>query len=177
MKPCLIEQYINEKRLEGTLRSRLEESSPSERQALAPVLELSPSANTLQEILRLAGEIAARDQQELSRILSSSALASVIEQEDLNRKQKQKLLRQSLEDLRYPELKKLRDELEYHQKTIRKECGLRLSLPEDLEGDSLTLEVSARSPEDFKALSLRFEELAEHPSTKAVFAILGGRSL
>lgn len=173
--PCPIESYIQEKHVEGVLKARLEELLPEERQALEPLLALGPSANTLQEILRIAAELAVRDSQALASVLSSAS-APVISREGVGRKQKQKLIREALQDLRYPELKRLKENLELHQQKIRKDCGLKLQLPDDLEGDSLSVEVSARSSEELLKLSERFRELAEHPSTKAVFEILGGRS-
>ncbi len=171
-----LKQYVEEKHVGGSLRERLEALGVDEQEALCAILALSPSANTLQELLRLSVEIAARDGVSLHSVLSSEELLAILEREGVNRKEKQKLLRALLEETRFPEMKKIRDSLSAHQAQLRKECGLRLSLPEDLEGDSVSLEISARSPKDLEQLAARIKQLAKHPSTKAVFDILGGHS-
>ena len=83
-------------------------------------------------------------------------------------------LRRALEVLRFPELQKVKAQLEAAAGELVKASGLRFELPNDLEGDAVSVEVSARSPQDLRDISQRFAAAAEHPAAARLFAVLRG---
>ncbi len=170
-----IATYIHDKHVAGTLAEDLLSLSPADRQAVERVLqEVSPSANTLRSYLQLAQEIAARDSASIAEVLDTTGLRKAVDREGVSRKEKQKLVRQELEALRYPMVAKLQARLHQSVATLRKECGLRFVLPKDLEGDSVEIRVSARSADDLRTLAKQFEQAAECEATGELFRVLRG---
>lgn len=170
-----LSQYLSLKQISGTLFDDLLELGNREQEALGHLVEtLLPSANTLRETLRLSREIALRDECAIADVLTRQELREVLEQEGASRKQKQHLLLVELKRLRYPEISRISLELEKGLRELIKETGLRLELPKDLEGDTLSLTISAKSPEDFLELSKKLEILGGHLETKRIFSLLRG---
>lgn len=170
-----LSQYLSQKQITGTLFEDLLEVGDREQEVLGCLVEtLLPSANTLREILRMSREIALRDGQAIADVLMRPELREAVEQEGKSRKQKQHQLLVELKRLRYPEISKVLLELEKGLRELIKETGLRLELPKDLEGDTLTMTVHAKSPEDCLDLSRKLEILGEHPETRRIFSLLRG---
>lgn len=170
-----VETYIIEKSVEGALLERLSRSTSEEKQALSKILsELSPSANTLKIFLTLADEISARDKVTSESVLSEPHLIEILCAEKISKKEKQKKLRVALEERRFPIRKKIQNELEACKKEILKNTGLKVEIPEELEGDSVELTIKARSNEDVQKASQKLSALAEQESLKKIFQILRG---
>ena len=64
--------------------------------------------------------------------------------------------------------------LEQCVRELAQASGLRLELPEEFEGDSVKISVSAKSVEDVQALARKFQIAAGHDAAKTLFAILRG---
>ena len=114
--------------------------------------KLSPSASTLREYLELAEEISKRESVGLKEVLAGEEILPILEGAG-SKKEKQKLIRKSLEKRRFPEYHQLLDSLNQEVEKIRKDTGVSLDLPADLEGDRLSSLVSVRSSEDCVAIA------------------------
>lgn len=167
--------YISTRSIVGSFQEELLGYKTEDAQALQQLIHhLAPSANALRGILDLAKEIAARDRSALHEVLQGDPIRKVCQDQHLDRKEKQKRVRRLLEEQRFPVLNKIQQELESAQRSIRQELGLDLDLPKDLEGDAIELRLSAKCPKDLTRLAEKLTQLAEHDSTKRIFALLKG---
>jgi len=175
MNSVVFENYITERRVEGDLLERLQTLSLLEQQALNQfVAALSPSANTLREVIALVDGIAAREGVSFTDILSNPELAEIYAEQDWSRKEKQRRVRLVLEHRRYPVLTKIQNELQSCVSQIRSELGIVIELPKDLEGDTLSLSISANSPEKFAVLGEKLKQASSHAALKRIFQLLHG---
>lgn len=138
---------------------------------------LSPSKNAEAGFLELARQIARRDDLEVEQVLGDEEIIEVCSREKLGRKDKLKLVRLKLEQIRFPLLKELEGRLESCKKTVQKELGLTLDLPDQLEGDTVSVRLKFRSGADILVASQKLESLAEMEETQEIFSILLGESL
>ena len=169
-----IATYAAARRLDAGLRERLEQLELEAGDCVEELLALDPSANTLRDLIRLSEEICARDGIEFSALLQSPEVRAVFTRENASRKEKQKLLRAALEERRYPEVQKIRRQLEELRTSIRSECGVAIEYPQDFEGDSVSLSLSARSVEELQELAKKIEAAAAHPDMTKLFNALHG---
>lgn len=167
-------RYIEEKCAGDRLGAELAALEGGERAALERLIEsLRPSANSLREMLRLAQEISRREGAALAEVLNCSDVAAALEAGGSS-KERQKRLRQVLERRRYPQLHKLQLELEKCREQILAELGLRLELPPDLEGDTLSVTISGRNARDFEVQGAKITELSAHPALLRIISLLQG---
>ena len=170
-----LEQYIHERKIEGTLLASLQKLSDSEKAPIETLLEaLSPSANTLRDLLTLAQEIAARDKTSVGAVLSAPEVTSGLTREGRSRKDKQKDIRSWLECERYPHKRQLQVQLANLVKQVHAQTGLRLELPEEFEGDTVCFSVAAKSTADLETVGEKLKIAASSPATAEIFAILRG---
>ncbi len=157
------------------LRDRILKLDTKDQQALSSILEEShPSANTLRDILRLASEVAARDKISLAEVFTQESVSLLLGREGLSRKDKQRLIKKEMERLRYPERRRLEDRAQELCRELVKDTGLRMELPKDLEGGTIAVRVSERSPEGFAEIADKFNQLSQHPSCVSLFNLLNG---
>ena len=170
----VLETFIEERQVDEKLRAKLFELAPEERGSVENLIsQLSPSANTLREYLRLGEEIAIREERSLDAVLGSLEISQLLEYPS-SKKERQKLIRQALEQQRFPKVHKLRSELESCQKEILADLGLRIELPRDLEGDTLSVTISAKNARDFEAQGVKMTELSAHPALARIYSLLKG---
>lgn len=175
MMDARLQRYIEEKRVSGVLLERLQGLQERDQGALISLVEaINPSANTLRGLLTLVDETCAREQKELSQILASPEVASVLEENGLSRKEKQKKVRFFLEGLRYPETKRVKERLGELERILVKELGLRVECPHNLEGDAIGIKVAARDAIELQESAEKLRQLAEHPALAEVFLLLKG---
>ena len=169
---AVLEQFISEKFVDAEFADRLRRLRGGDLERLeALIVELAPSANTLREYMQLADAIVQRDSTTLANVLVE--MQSQI-QENLGRKDKQRLLREALERRRFPQRTQILEELFESQRELRRDLNLQIDYPRDLEGDQLQVSFSFRNAEDLNALSERLKVAVEHPALKRILAILRG---
>lgn len=136
---------------------------------------LDPSANTLRGILDRVREIGARDGKELREVLASPKISRILREEGLARKERQKKLRDALDAERFPERDKIQERLDECRRELTKACGAQVTLPDNLEGDEVTITLRVRSPEDLSERANRLERAAHHPLLDELFSVLRGQ--
>ena len=138
------------------------------------IVALSPSENASRAMLGLVRQISKRDGISEQELFSSSEIVEICSREKLGRKDKLKLLRNLLENQRYPLKAKLEAELSQCSKEILKDLGIKLELPVEFEGDSVSFQIKAKTLEQIDQASERVSELSKHPAMSRIFAVLAG---
>lgn len=172
-----IDTYIEEKRIPSDFESKIKAHSPEDLDSLSSFLEaLSPSSNSFQLIYKYLIEISVRDKKTISEILADDRIKKIIYLENGSRKEKLSLVRKALELSRFPEKNKFYDSVSTLVSDVRKEFGIKLVPPDELEGDSIDVQFIIKSEQD---LRLKIDALTKLDSSKKVselFDILMGRS-
>lgn len=171
-----LEELIADRRIDGALLETLREIAKTDGALLDELADaLRPSANTLREILRLAREVALRDGCGLSAVLLPERLREIGGNESMSVKERQRLLRRELELRRYPEKSRMQKAAEDAAREIRTRFGFSVTLPQELEGDSLGLEVVIRNPEEARKAAEQLAALAGSAELCGLFDLLLGR--
>ena len=168
----LLSEYIETRKISQEMS--LELSSYPEPALCQLISSIEPSANALKTYLQLIKEIARRDECSVLSVFQSKELQEVLSLEQIPRKERGRRYRQLLELRRYPELAKIRQTIEKNTKALSADCNFKIQLPKDLEGDSLTVSFSVRSPEDFLKFAKRLEKAAAHSASDQIFSMLRG---
>ena len=169
-----IEQYCSKHKIQGQLLAQLYSLDPSSKESLLGVLSsLRPSANTLRNILKLSGEIAKRDKKEFSDLFSKKEIQDILNSE-LGRKHKQEKITEELKLIRFPEMAKIKNEIASSINELRKEYGLRLNLPENLEGDKLRVQIEAKNADELLEKAKNLCSLSKDENLEKIFSTLKG---
>lgn len=172
----IIDEYISTHRVTGLLLKQLQGLDVKDAAAIADVIiKLSPSANTLRDLMTLLSEICARDGISLDSVIANEEVQDIWVREGVARKEKQKMLRQYLEYLRYPLKKSIADRLYGLEAQLSRKYGCSIALPPELEGDSIGFTLKARSVQE---LQKGLEGLADLPNDSVLvdlFELLLGR--
>lgn len=172
----VLESYIQNRHIDGSLLRRIENLSREESDIVKLIIDsLSPSANTLRVFLSLADEISARDSLSLSEVFRAVQFEVICSNEKLSRKEKQKQLRILLENLRFPEITKVKGIIKSATDSVTKETGFLLALPDNLEGDVVKIEISFCSVHDLREIETKIGKLRESKSLQIIFDALSGR--
>lgn len=169
-----LDLYVKEKRVDEKLSSQLHGLLKESPELLGILVEdLAPSANTMRQILECAAEIGQRDGSSISRVLEN-AMKDI---GGASRKEKQAELRRSLECLRYPIKTKVLEKAEELKRTLQGQYGVKVELPEDLEGDQVQVSLRIRSSEDLGNYLPRLARLAKDKNLDELFCLMLGKGL
>jgi len=138
------------------------------------IAALTPSENASRAMLGLVRQISRRDGISEEELFSSNEIVEICSREKLGRKDKLKLLRNLLEKQRYPLKAKLEAELSQCSKEILKDLGIKLELPPEFEGDSVSFHIKAKTLEQIDQASERVSALSRHPAMSRIFSVLAG---
>ncbi|MCC6932517.1 MAG: hypothetical protein IT292_04595 [Deltaproteobacteria bacterium] len=170
-----ISDYLNRYRADNALADLVTKLSPQSYPFIESLLvELRPSLNYLRQIIVLLLEIAGREGVGTEAIVSVELWQAILAEKN-SRKEKQKELRQWLETKRYPLKQALLEELQSLQKSLLTDHGFSMKVPEELEGDNLTLSLSFASPGELKENTERLASLAIDQRLKEIFDLLLGK--
>lgn len=172
-----LSDYLRERQVEKGLSARLQALGPVERGFFERLVRLlRPSANFLRDVLDLVEQIAGKERVSVAVLAAELDRAAVLEETNrLAPKDRQRELKKILERRRFPETARIESALNERQRALVKDTGLRVQYPEDLEGDSLTLELHFSSVQELHAMSGAVERLATDPRLDEIFALLKGR--
>lgn len=160
-------------------RRRLREATVTRMRALgtatcANVLELvvplGLNENQLRDVLDTLEDIASRRQCDVARVLADAGLGEVLRPE-LGRSDRIKVLKAHLRRLRYPQLSAALDRIEQLRGDLRLPHGVRLELPDDLEGDEVVLTVRASSVAQLRARVERAAQALAGPEVETMFSL------
>ena len=170
-----LEEFISNKSCSKQLVSWVSEISSEDEQAFDELLaQIKPSANGFRDLASLLREISLRDSTTITDIFIRADLNEILSNDKLSPNDKQKILKQTLKKIRYPELAKLEAALNKEVQSIRKNYAVSIELPDDLEGMNLKTRFNLRSKEDFSKASERLKEISEGPELMRIYSLLSG---
>jgi hypothetical protein len=136
------------------------------------VWEVKAGENHLKDLLDWLEEISLRDGIEIAALLRN--LAPVVDDPRLGRNDKLKRLKEELRRLRFPRLARIEDEIQQRIRALKLAPGISLSVPQGLEGGSVSLTVYATSYADMRRLSAELERAVDSEKLKEIFALIDG---
>ena len=170
----ILEQYLRDKRADDGLLTEVSKLDLETQENLGELaVALGISANTLREYLRLLKECAQRDSRPILSYLASDKVKEILNLK-LSKKEKQKLLRQHFEALRYPQREKLENNVKEIKNFLSRKYGLEIKVPEELEGIKIEFSFSAQSTLEIKERAQVISSLAEDPQLEVLFSLLLG---
>ena len=170
----LLEEHLQSAQVGASFKRLVADLSAEDRESVESFAEkLEASSNTFRELLQLSVEIARRDSIELRDVLCQPVILEALAVGG-GRKNRQKCVREALERLRFPKLAEVREELEACVQEILSDTGVRVQLPTDLEGDKLSICVSAKSGQEFSSFATKVDKMSKHPKLERIYAILSG---
>lgn len=174
--PSELLSFLDERQIGGSFRDELLSLQQSEILAVIRLVRaLRPSENTLRELFHVCREIAVRDSVLISEILEDSEIATLLANDcQFGRKERKRRLDEVLNRRRYPETTRIREDLSHCVRQLATDVGLRVVVPEDLEGDSVSITVQVSGPNDAATIAERFAALSAHPELPHLFRLLRG---
>lgn len=175
-----LQSFLQDRQVEGEFRAQLLALDAGTQAAVGQLVSvLAPSANALRELLSMATDVAARDRVTLQDVLSEREILTLVadldsQQRSSNKKQLFAEVKQHLFARRYPEVARVQSRLAALQKEIATRFGLRVELPPELEGDTLSVSIKARSVDDFAKLGAAMQELSRSQQLREIYALLKG---
>lgn len=166
-----LDAYAAERRLRDATVVRLRGLGAD---GCAAVLEvaapLGMNDNHLRDMLDLVEDIAARRCTDVSAVLRDAAIAAAL-RGDGGRSDRIRALKACLRRLRYPQLSAALDRIAARRQEMGLPGGVSLDLPENLEGDEVTITVRAASPAQLRSRVASLARALEGDGIDAIFAI------
>jgi hypothetical protein len=174
MSESAIRAYAVEKRFAAGLLARWLAQPADDRDA---VLELAThlrlGENQLRDVLDDLAAIGARRACGIAAVLRDEALRGVLAR-SLGRNEALKALKRTLRRLRYPQLSSAEQHLAELARSLRLPSGVRVELPENLEGEHLAVTLRARTATELRAQARAVAALVQNQAVDEMFAVLGG---
>jgi len=166
--------YARERRFSPATLERWLRLAVEDREALLQLaVRLRLGENHFRDVLDLTEDIAAHQETTLHAVLASEAVTAVLGR-GLGRNEMLKQLKDALRRERYPQLAATEAALADLVKELRLPPGVRVTFPENLEGDTVTVTLQAASPDELRARTRALAALIEQSRIDELFRLLGG---
>ncbi len=166
-----LDTYAREKRLSPHTLARWRAWSEEDQGALfamAHVLQLGE--NHLRDFLDWLEEITTRDGGTIQELLARAEIAQPL-RSTLSRNDKLKAVKEAVRRIRYPRLSRLEEELRASVKALDLGNRIQLSFPPTLEGEEITVEITARDPRELLDHLDRLQQRVADGSLRRLFAL------
>jgi hypothetical protein len=174
MSESAVRAYAAEKRFAAGLLERWLGQAPADRDALLAVaVQLRLGENQLRDVLDDLTAIAARRTSDIATLLRSDELRAILDR-SVGRNEAVRALKQALRRLRYPQLSAAERQLSDLAKALRLPAGVRVALPENLEGEHIAVTLQARSAAELRAQATAVAAALQSAALDEMFAVLGG---
>lgn len=174
MSESQVRAYAAAKRFGGALLERWLAQPPVDRDALLALAEqLRLGENQLRDVLDDLTAIGARRTCGPSAVLGIDAVRAVLAR-PLGRNEAIRALKQALRRLRYPQLSAVEADLAQRVKALRLPAGVRVELPENLEGEHLAVTLRASSAAELRGQAAAVAAALRADTLDEMFALLGG---
>jgi ParB/RepB/Spo0J family partition protein len=127
---------------------------------------LKLSQNKQIQVITLVQEIGIREEVEAIQVLESRGIRAILDQSDLNRKEKGQALRAYLKQRRFPTLAEAEQRFRGELKAFQLNERLHLTPPAYFEGGPYTLRVRFSSVKDFDECRKSLDSMAKNPALK-----------
>ena len=167
--------YAAEKHFGTALLERWLAQPPVDRDALlALAAQLRLGENQLRDLLDDLTAIAARRSCGPAAVLDIDEVRAVRARQ-LGRNDAIRALKQALRRLRYPQLSAVEQGLAERVKGLRLPAGVRVDLPENLEGEHIAVILRAHSAAELRAQADAVAAALRAGTVEEMFALLGGQ--
>lgn len=174
MSESAVRAYAAEKRFAGGLLARWLAQPADGRDALLELAgHLRLGENQLRDVLDDLAAIGARRDCGIAAVLGDDAVRGVLAR-SLGRNEALRALKQTLRRLRYPQLSQAEQRLAELVRSLRLPSGMRVELPENLEGEHIALTLRARSAAELRAQARALAAAVQNDALDEMFAVLGG---
>ncbi|MBW1893992.1 MAG: ParB N-terminal domain-containing protein [Deltaproteobacteria bacterium] len=129
---------------------------------------LKLSLNKQREILTFIREISLRETLSILDLLEDNRLKEILNDKDLDRVQKTRMIRFNLKKRRFPAIVKIEQEFEAKRKRLNLVHGLKLIPPKNFESTEFMLTMSFKSLTDLKNLQTAFNNILEDSVLKQI---------
>ncbi len=136
-------------RLRPETLDRIRASGAAEEALVELTTSLGMSDNQARDILDLLADTAARHQLSIAAVLNSPELAAIVDRK-MGRSDKIKVIKSTLRRLRYPQLTAALDRIDLLSRQLELPGGVRVELPENLEGEQAVVTVQAASAKELR---------------------------
>jgi len=166
---CKLEREIKNALLEGRISehtaTQLAQMDGASRRALGKLLNvLRLSVSKQVEILEYISEIAIRENLPIEKVISTSEMRSILDDQKLNQPQKAEAIRKYLRERRYPQLTEKEREFTYNLKQLKLPPHFNLKPPPFFEGDHYHLTLHFKELEGLKKRLQELESLLHNHS-------------
>lgn len=170
--PVLIQKYILEDTL--SLAMALELTKPEYNQTgtdFAIIFDkLKLSLNKQREFLTLCYEIAANENITIADLLKEDDISNILDDKDIDRNQKTRLIRNYLKKRRFPNLVKFESEFEKNLKKLNLLEGVKLIPPPNFEGSSFHINMELKKTTDLNEKTKYLNKLIENPVLQKILS-------
>jgi hypothetical protein len=166
--------YARGKRFSPSTLERWLAKIPSDRDALLDLaLRLRLGQNQFRDLLDLLEDIAARQGSSLKEVIESPSIAPVMSRA-LGRNEAIKTIKSVLRRLRYPQLSEIEKRLADLVQSIHLPPGARIEFPANLEGEHVSVRLTASGPAELRAQANALVAALERPEVEQIFDLLEG---
>jgi hypothetical protein len=174
MSESQVRTYASEKRLGAAVLERWLTQPPADRDALLELAaQLRLGENQLRDVLDDLAAIGARRKCGLAAVLGIDEVRAVLARH-LGRNEAIRALKRALRRLRYPQLSAAEQGLAQRVRALRLPAGVRVDLPENLEGEHIAVTLRASSAAELRAQADAVAAALGAGTVDEMFALLEG---
>lgn len=166
-----LDAYAERRNLRDATVHRVRALDEASRAALlALVVPLALNDNNLRDVLDFLEDIAARRDTVVAEVIESAEIAA-LRRRDMGRSDRIRELKSCLYRLRYPQLSAALQRIEELRRSLHLPNRVLLELPENLEGDELTITMKAGSAQQLRDLVAATARAFERDEIETIFAV------
>jgi hypothetical protein len=170
-----VQSYAREKRFGSATVERWLARLPADRDVLLDLaVRLRLGENQFRSLFDLLEDIAARQGSSLKEVMESPPVAAVMSR-DLGRNEAIKTLKGVLRRLRYPQLSEIEQRLVALVQSIHLPSGARIEFPANLEGEHVSVTLTAGSAAEVRVQAAALVSALEGPQLDTIFELLEGK--
>jgi hypothetical protein len=171
-KAAQIITYAQQKRLTPQTLARWQAWPEADQAALWEIAhELQLGENYLKDFLEWCEEIVLRDGGTAAALLAQPDIRQPLGTK-LGRNDKLKAVKDALRRVRYPRLSRLEDDLRAAIKALDLGGRVQVSFPSSLEGDEMTVSITARSEQELRDSVERLRKRLDDGAAQRLFTLL-----
>lgn len=170
--PVSIQKYILSDTL--SLAMAIELTKPEYNQigtVIADIFDqLKLSLNKQREFLTLCYEIAAREDITIADLIKGDDFCNFLSDENLDRNQKTRIIRNYLKKRRFPSIKKAESEFERNVTELDLNAGVKLIPPADFEGNSFAINMEFKKITELNEQTAYLNRLIKNPALQKILS-------
>ncbi|UCF38205.1 MAG: hypothetical protein JSU96_04945, partial [Acidobacteriota bacterium] len=128
--------------------------------------------NKQKQLWELLADLRTSERANLTQLWVEWGISAIEESPDIRHEQRFPLIRQRIWELRYPVRSEYRKRLETYRRALSLPSGVQLQVPEDLEGDKVTLVLTADSADRLRDSVRALSKAVENEALDQIFDLI-----